>query len=140
MNTAFICYSRYHDDQASIESSGEAITCLCAALTRMLNIERITISPNFDYEWGLKLDNYLRYFLFPNPVYNEVFLRIAYVLSLTGANIRDFDIEGHDYNCGHSVDKALFRAMSHLDLSYCCDAFRGLRNITITANETDING
>ncbi|KAH6696576.1 hypothetical protein BKA61DRAFT_623222 [Leptodontidium sp. MPI-SDFR-AT-0119] len=83
MNTAFICYSRYHDDQASIESSGEAIAC---------------------------------------------------------ANIRDFDIEGHGYGCGHGVDGALFRAMSHLDLSHCCDAFRGLRNITITANETDING
>ncbi len=38
------------------------------------------------------------------------------------------------------MNGALFRGMSHINLSHCCDAFRGLRNITITADENDANG
>ncbi|KAH7418826.1 hypothetical protein BKA64DRAFT_635941 [Cadophora sp. MPI-SDFR-AT-0126] len=140
LNTAFFDYSRYYNDQAAIERSGEVIACLCSALMRMPNIERITISPNFEYELDDELDNYSKYFLEPNPAYNEAFLLMARVLSLTGANIRELDIERDDNDRGDGADGALFRGMSHLNLSLCCDAFRGLRNITITANETDING
>ncbi|KAH6704197.1 hypothetical protein BKA61DRAFT_183968 [Leptodontidium sp. MPI-SDFR-AT-0119] len=154
LNTAFSDYSQYYNNQAAMESSGEVIACLCSALMRMPNIERITISPNFEYELDDELDeelddernneldsyHYRKWFLDPNPAYNEAFLLKARVLSLTGANIRELEIESDDADRGHGVDGALFRGMSQLSLSHCCDAFRGLRNITVTANETDING
>ncbi|KAH6696561.1 hypothetical protein BKA61DRAFT_250771 [Leptodontidium sp. MPI-SDFR-AT-0119] len=149
LNTAFSDYSQYYNNQAAMESSGEVIACLCSALMRMPNIERITISPNFEYELDDELDDernneldsyhYLKYFLDPNPAYNEAFLLMARVLSLTGANIQELEIESDDDDRGHGVDGALFRGMSQLNLSHCCDAFRGLRNIKIAANEADIN-
>ncbi|KAL5313292.1 hypothetical protein ACEPPN_019025 [Leptodophora sp. 'Broadleaf-Isolate-01'] len=149
LNTAFSDYSQYYNNQAAMETSGEVIACLCSALMRMPNIERITISPNFEYELDDELDDernneldsyhYLKYFLDPNPAYNEAFLLMARVLSLTSANIRELEIESDDDDRGHGVDGALFRGMSQLNLSHCCDAFRGLRNIKITANEADIN-
>ncbi|PVH68535.1 hypothetical protein DL98DRAFT_522696 [Cadophora sp. DSE1049] len=133
LNTAFSDYSRYYNNQAAMESSGEVIACLCSALMRMPNIERITISPNFEYELYDVLDDgldsemddeldtyhYPKYFLEPYPAYNEAFLLMAHVLSLTGANIRELGIEGDDDDCGHGVDGALFRGMSHLNLSHC---------------------
>ncbi|XMA20298.1 hypothetical protein WAI453_013089 [Rhynchosporium graminicola] len=101
---------------------------------RILNIERSTIAPNFEYEFLDELDDepdsyhYSKYFLNPDLAYNEAFLLMARILSLTGANIRKLDIERDDENRAHGMDGALFR-----------DAFRGLRNINIFANETDIN-
>ena len=145
LDTAFSDYCRFYNNQAAMESSGEVIACLCSALMRMPNIGRITISPNFEYELEDELDDeldsyhYPKYFLDPSPAYNEAFLLMARVLSLTGANIRELDIESDDYDRGHGVDGALFRGMSQLNLSHCCDAFRGLRNIKIAANEADIN-
>jgi hypothetical protein len=138
LNTAFSQYGQYYNDQTAMENSGEVIACLCSALMRMPNIETITVSPNFDCE--LDSHHYSRYFLEPNPAYNEAFLLMARVLSLTGAKIRELYIESDDSFSGEGVNGALFRGMSHINLSHCCDAFRGLRNVTITANDNDANG
>ncbi len=142
LNTAFSQYSQYYNDQAAMENSGEVIACLCSALMRMPNIETITVSPNFDCELDSELDSYYysKYSLEPDPAYNEAFLLMARVLSLTGAKIRELDIESDDDDSGEGVNGALFRGMSHINLSHCCDAFRGLRNITITADKNDVSG
>ena len=46
LKTAFSQYRQTYDDQATMESSGEVIACLCSALMRMPHIKKITISPN----------------------------------------------------------------------------------------------
>ncbi|KAH0552939.1 hypothetical protein GP486_006862 [Trichoglossum hirsutum] len=140
LETAFSQYGQHFDDQTAMENSGEVIARLCSALMRMPNVKKITVSPNF--VCFLDCYDYSRYFLEPEPAYNEAFLLMARVLSLTGAKIRELSVESDDTVCGdyYGVDGAVFRGMSPMDLSHCCNAFRGLREATITADEYDIDG
>lgn len=133
LKTAFSQYSQHYNDQSAMENSGEVIARLCSALMRMPSIKKITVSPNFD----CFLDNYRysRYFLEPEPAYNEGFLLIVRVLSLTGPKIRELNIESNDdfSRDPQGVDGAVFRGMSHMNLSHCYNAFHGLRKVEITA-------
>ncbi|KAI9858949.1 MAG: hypothetical protein M1813_007251 [Trichoglossum hirsutum] len=140
LETAFSRYDRHYNDQTAMENSGEVIARLCSALMRMPNVKKITVSPN--YVCFLNSYNYSRYFLKPEPAYNEAFLLMARVLSLTGAKIRELDVESDDDTDreDQGMDGEVFRGMSHMDLSHCCNAFRGLRKVTITASEYDIDG
>ncbi|OBT56267.1 hypothetical protein VE04_05116, partial [Pseudogymnoascus sp. 24MN13] len=142
LKTAFSQYRQTYDDQARMENSGEVIACLCSALTRMPHIKEITISPNFDCFLDSQSDSI--YFLEPDPAYNEAFLLMARVLSLTGAKIHHFNIEINDEPIGDrdpvGVNGALFRVMSNSNLNHCCNAFRVLRRVTITAEENDVDG
>jgi hypothetical protein len=140
LKTAFSQYGQHYNDQTAMKSSGEVTARLCSALMRMPNIKKITISPNF--YCFLDSYRYSGYFLEPEPAYNEAFLLMARVLSLTGAKIRELNIESDDHIDGEprGVDGAVFREMSHMNLSHCCDAFRGFRDITITAHEYDVDG
>lgn len=137
LKRAFSQYCQAYNDQTTMENSGEVLACLCSALMRMPHIETVTISPNF-YSY-LESDCYSKYFLEPDPAYNEVFLLMVRISSLTGAKIRELDIESDDDTSGEGVNGVLFRGISHINLSHCSDAFRGLRNITITV-ENDVNG
>ena len=123
-----------------MENSGEALACLCSALMRMPHIETVTTSPNFDcYPESYR---YSRYSLEPDPGYNEAFLLVARALSLTSTKIRDLEIERDD-DCSRGLEGmngALFRGMLDINLNHCCDAFRRLRNVTITADGDDIDG
>ncbi|KAN0122966.1 hypothetical protein V8E51_001292 [Hyaloscypha variabilis] len=87
------------------ESVFSALACLCSALMRMLHIERVTISPNFDcYPEGHR---YSRYSLEPDPGYNEA----------------DLEIERDD-ECGRGLEgmnRELFRGMSDINLNHCYD-------------------
>ncbi|KFZ01891.1 hypothetical protein V500_00574, partial [Pseudogymnoascus sp. VKM F-4518 (FW-2643)] len=142
LKTAFSQYRQTYDDQATMENSGEVIACLCSALMRMPHIKKITISPNF--YCFLDSQSYSKYFLEPDPAYNEAFLLMARVLSLTGTKIHDFKIERNDEPIGDrdpvGVNGALFRVMSNINLNHCCNAFRGLRSVTISADENDVAG
>jgi hypothetical protein len=140
LETAFSQYNQHYEDQTAMENDGEVIACLCSALMRMPNFAKITISPNF----YCYLDNYhiSRSFLEPKPAYNEAFLLMARVLSRTGAKIRKLDIQSDEDICRDlvGVDGAVFRGISNLSMSHCCDAFRGLCEVSITADENDIDG
>lgn len=140
LETAFSQYNQHYDDQTAMEDNGEVIACLCSALMRMPNIAKITISPNF-YCY-LDSYHYSGYFLEPEPAYNKAFLLMARVLSLTGAKIRKLDIQSDEDICRDpvGVDGAVFRGISNLSMSHFCDAFRGLCEVTITADENDIDG
>ncbi|KAI9866429.1 MAG: hypothetical protein M1813_001551 [Trichoglossum hirsutum] len=140
LETAFSQYGQHYNDQTAMENSGEVIARLCSALMRMPNVKKIKVSPNF--VCFLDSYDYSRYSLEPEPAYNEAFLLMARVLSLTGAKIRELNIESDDDFDRESqgVDGAVFRGMSHMDMSHCCNAFRGLREVTITADEYDIDG
>ncbi|KFY67483.1 hypothetical protein V496_01554 [Pseudogymnoascus sp. VKM F-4515 (FW-2607)] len=142
LKTAFSQYRQTYDDQATMENSGEVIACLCSALMRMPHVKKITISPNFDC--FLDSQSYSKYFLEPDPAYNKAFLLMARVLSLTGTKIHDFNIERNDEPIGYrdpvGVNGALFRVMSNINLNHCCNAFRGLRSVTISADENDVAG
>ncbi|KFY67706.1 hypothetical protein V496_01442 [Pseudogymnoascus sp. VKM F-4515 (FW-2607)] len=140
LKTAFSQYRQTYNDQLTMENSGEVIACLCSALMRMPHIKRITISPNFDC--FLDSHRHSRYFLKPDQAYNKAFLLMARVLSLTATNIHDLNIEISDDPIGdpEGVNGALFRVMSNIDLNHCCNAFRGLRSVTITADENDADG
>ncbi|KFY80533.1 hypothetical protein V499_00608 [Pseudogymnoascus sp. VKM F-103] len=88
LKTAFSQYRQTYDDQARMENSGEVIACLCSALMRMPHIKEITISPNFDCFLDSQSDSI--YFLEPDPAYNEAFLLMARVLSLTETQPKRF--------------------------------------------------
>ncbi|KAI9772351.1 MAG: hypothetical protein M1839_002487 [Geoglossum umbratile] len=139
LETAFSQYSQHYNDQTTMENSGKVIARLCSALMRMPNVKKITVSPNF----ACLLDgcDYSTYFLEPEPAYNVAFLLMARVLSFTGTKIRELNIERDDSidRENQGVDGTVFRGMSHMDLSHCCNAFRGLRKVTITA-KYDIDG
>ena len=121
-----------------MENSKEVIDHLCCALIWMPNVKKVTISPN--YYFFLDSYRHSRYFLEPEPVYNEVFVLLSRVLSLTDTKLQELKIESDDNSnrdeCG--ITKAAFREMSHM--SHCCDAFRSLRKITITAHVDDVDG
>jgi hypothetical protein len=142
LETAFSQYRQTYDDQATMENSGEVIACLCSALMRMPHIKEITISPNFYCFQDSQ--SHSRYFLEPDPAYNEAFLLMARVLSLTGTKIHHLNIERNDEPIGDrhpvGVNGALFRVMSNINFNHCCKAFRGLRSVTITADENDVDG
>ncbi|KAI9780830.1 MAG: hypothetical protein M1839_006457 [Geoglossum umbratile] len=137
LETAFSQYGQHYDDQTAMENSGEVIARLCSALMRMPNVKKITISPNFI----CFLDGYCysKYLLEPWSAYNEAFLLMARVLSLTGAKVRELDIESDDRE-DYGVNGTVFRGMSHMDLNHCCNAFRGLCEVTINADKYDIDG
>jgi hypothetical protein len=63
-------------------------------------------------------------------------------LSVTGTKIRDLEIErDDDYIRGpEGMNGALFRGMSDINLNHCFDAFRGLRNVSITTDGDDVDG
>ncbi|KAI9785347.1 MAG: hypothetical protein M1839_000365 [Geoglossum umbratile] len=132
LKTAFSQYGQRYNDQTAVENSGGVIARLCPALMRMPNVEKITVSPNFDYF----VDSYRNSidFLLPTLVYNEAFLLMARVLSLTGVKIRKFNVEPH-YSIDRRSSGGPFRGISQTDLSLCCDAFRGLREVTVTVNQ-----
>lgn len=140
LKTAFSQHLQTYTDQATMENSGEVIACLGSALMRMPHVNIITISPNFNC--FLDSHRYTRYILGPDPAYNEAFLLMARVLSLTDTKIQYLNIEKIDDPCGDGVgvNVALFRGMSNINLNHCCNAFRGLRNITIIAEQNDIDG
>ncbi len=60
-------------------------------------------------------------------------------MSLTGTKIRELNIESDDnFNRDpQGVSGAVFREMSDMNLSHCCEAFRSLRKVTMTAYECD---
>jgi hypothetical protein len=138
LKTAFSQHRQTYNDQATMENSGEVIACLCSALMRMPHIKKITISPNFDS--FLDSHRFTRYFLEPDPAYNEAFLLMARVLSLTDTKIQCLNIEQSDERDPVGLNGALFRGISNINLNHCCNAFRGLRNITITAADNDVDG
>ncbi|KFY50517.1 hypothetical protein V495_00201 [Pseudogymnoascus sp. VKM F-4514 (FW-929)] len=143
LKRGFSQYRQTYDNQATMENSGEVIACLCSALMRMPHIKKITISPNFECFLDTQHVDSI-YFLEPDPAYNEAFLLMARVLSLTGTKIHDFNIETNDDPIGDrnpvGVNGALFRVMSSSNLNHCCKAFRGLRSVTIAADENDVDG
>jgi hypothetical protein len=136
LKTAFSQYNQHYDDQTAMETYGEVIACLYSALMQMPNIEKIAISPNF-YCY-LDSYHYSGYFLEPEP---EAFLLMARVLSLTGAKIQELDIQSDKdtYRDPGRIDRAVFKGILHLNISHCCEAFRGLCEVTITANEYNID-
>jgi hypothetical protein len=146
METAFSRYRQHYNDQTAMENSGEVIARLCSALMRMPAIDKITISPNLDDH--LDNDGYSKYaldskyFLEPEPAYNEAFLLIARVLSHTGVRVRELNIETENAYYRHptGVDGAVFRGMSHMDMSHCCNAFRGLREVKLAVHDSGVNG
>jgi hypothetical protein len=133
LKTAFSQYTQHYNDQSAMEKSGEVIARLCSALMRMPNIKKITVSPNF--YCFLDSYRYSKYFLEPGPAYNEAFLLIARVLSLTGAKIRELNIESDDNvdRDPQGVSGAVFREMSDMNLSHCCEAFCSLRKFIMSA-------
>jgi hypothetical protein len=135
LKTAFSQYTQHYNNQSAMENSGEVIARLCSALMRMPNIKKITVSPNF--YCFLDSYSYSRYFLEPEPAYDEAFLLMARVLSLTGAKIQELNIESDDnFNRDpQGVSGAVFREMSDMNLSHCYEAFRGLREVKITAHD-----
>ena len=79
-----------------------------------------------------------RYFLGPEPDYNESFLLLARVLSFTGAKIRKFSVQSLEGYGG--IDGAVFGGMSQSNLSHCYNAFRGLREVSVTATKRNVDG
>src|SRR5579862_5833833 len=67
---------------------------------------------------------------------------MARVLSLTGARIRELDIESDDNmdRDPQGVSGAVFQGMSYMDLSHCCDAFHGIRKVTMIVDGDCIGG
>lgn len=140
LRTAFSQHRQTYTDQATMENSGEVMACLWSALMRTPHVKEITISPDFDS--FLDGQRYTRYFLEPVPAYNESFLLMARVMSLTNTQVQDLIIEENDdpYRSEVGVNGALFRGMSNIDLIHFCSAFRGLRNIMITVDDTEVDG
>ncbi|PVH73104.1 hypothetical protein DL98DRAFT_595347 [Cadophora sp. DSE1049] len=94
LNRAFSQYRQHYDDQTAVEKRGEVIATLCSALMRMPNVEKIAVSPKYYCCEVKELSS--RYFLGPEPEYNETFLQLARVLSFTGAKIRKFSVQSEE--------------------------------------------
>ena len=62
---------------------------------------------------------------------------MARVLSLTRTKLQELDIERDDNidQDSRGMTGAVFRVMSPMSLSHCCDAFSGLREVTIATSE-----
>ena len=139
LKSAFLQHGQYYNDQSAMETSGETVARLCTALMRMPNVDKITVSPNF----YCYLDNHYssKYFLEPKSAYDDAFLLMTLVLSLTGTNIRELDIEDDDAIPERAgVTGRVFRGMSTMSLGHCCNAFRDLRKISMEISEVDIYG
>lgn len=136
LNRAFSQYRHHYNDQTAVEKCGEVIATLCSALMRMPNVEKIAVSPKYYCCEAKELSS--RYFLGPEPDYNETFLLLARVLSFTGAKIRKFSVQSLEGYGG--IDGAVFGGMSQSNLSHCCNAFRGLREVSITATKRNVDG
>jgi hypothetical protein len=85
LNKAFLQYHQHYNNQATVEKCGEVIATLCFALMQMPNVEKIAVSPKYYCCEAQELSS--RYFLGPEPDYNETFLLLAHVLSFTSAKI-----------------------------------------------------
>src|SRR5947207_7395464 len=142
MEAEYLQYRWHCSDQTAMENSGEVIGRLCSALMRMPTVEKITVSSNFDYHYCLGSERHLRYYLEPEPAYNEAFLLIARVLSHTDVKIRELNIVPDDdfFRDPQGVSGSVFDRMSHMDMSHCCDAFRGLREVKITLDDLKGDG
>jgi hypothetical protein len=138
LKSAFSQYRQHYNDQTVMENSGEVIARLCSALMRMPNVKKVTISPNFDPV----SDYWSTYSLEPAPAYDKAFLLLARALSLAGTTLQELDIESDDSTDrdDYGVTGAIFRGMSRMNLSHCCDAFRSLRKISIATHEENIDG
>ena len=132
LNSAFLQYRRHYDDQIAMEITGEATTRLCTALMRMTNIEIFTLSPDYD----CTLNDYCHspYFCRTQPDYDEVFTRIAHILSLTGIKLREFHVDKEEWTThdDHGLREYSFSSLSRRSLHQYCDLFRGLREVTLT--------
>ena len=138
LKVAFSQYRQHYNDQTVMENSGEVIARLCSALMRMPNVKKVRISPNFDPV----SDHRSKYSLDPKPAYDRAFLLVARALSLADTKLEELDVESDDScdgdDCG--VTGAVFRGMSQMNLSHCCDAFRSLRKISIATHEANVDG
>lgn len=135
LEAMFSLYKQHYQDQTMMERSGELTARLCSALTRLPNVERVIISPNI----YCYLDNALssNYFLDPESAYDEAFLYVCRILSLTDTKIRELrveDAETEDHECGGLTAEA-FQEMSLLDSSHCRNVFRGIRTLDLTAQD-----
>ncbi|KFY04736.1 hypothetical protein O988_00561 [Pseudogymnoascus sp. VKM F-3808] len=102
----------------------------------MPNVKKIAVSPKY---YCCEAKEYSsKYFLGPEPEYNETFLLLARVSSFTGVKIRKFSIQS--LNGYGGIDGAVFGGMSQSDLSHCYNAFRGLSEISITATKQNVDG
>ena len=88
-----------------------------------------------------KKDCYTGNFLEPDPEYNQAFLLMVRVMSLTNTKIQCLSIDHGDDACKEDVllgvDGELFRGMSNINLNHCCNAFRSLRDIKLTTKGED---
>jgi hypothetical protein len=142
LEKAFSQHRQAYTDQVTIENSGKAIACICSALMQMPRIKKITITPVWDFL--LERECYTGNFLEPDPEYNQAFLLMVHVMSLTNTKIQCLSIDYGDDSCKEDVllgvDRELFRGMSNINLNHCCNAFRSLRDIEIATHGTDKDG
>ena len=136
LNKAFLQYRQQYNDQTALQKYDEVIGTLCCALMRMPNVKKIAVSPKYYCCEAKEISS--RYFLGPEPEYNETFLLLARVLSFTGAKIRKFSIQSLEGYGG--IDGAVFGGMSQSNLSHCYNAFCGLREVSITATKRNVDG
>ncbi|KAH0547959.1 hypothetical protein GP486_008300 [Trichoglossum hirsutum] len=143
LQAAFSLYRLHYDDQTRMEASGEVMARLCCALTRMPNVKKITLSSTSScYLGGYGPTSPSKYFMEPVPAYNKAFLHTVRALSLTGAQVPELDMElnvffDHEYS---HLYGGVFQGMSNMDFGHCCDAFRGLRKVTMTVSPGKMDG
>jgi hypothetical protein len=141
LSAAFSRQVQHYDDQSAMEKSGEAAVRVCSALMRMPNVEKVTVSPNWfcfldkddedDFSW--------KFFLEPQPAYDEAFLFMARILSLTGTKLRELDVESDDHD-ESGLTGAMFDVMSSMCLTHCRNVFRGLRKVSLSATQEGFGG
>jgi hypothetical protein len=145
LHIAFSQYIWHYIDQTIMESSGEVIGSLCSAFTRLPNVKKITIIAEYsEFTDKIYLSSHMDsgYWLDPKPDYNNAFLLLARVLSLTGARMPKLVINseyGPFDGATGAIDDALFAAISAVDLNHCCEAFRSLWKVKITAEVDHAN-